>query len=52
MIQSPTPLEVFTKFHDKFCLVIGQGKIVEIAQNEYPFASLNVQYFVEISRSV
>ena len=35
MIQSPTPLEIFTKFHDMFCLVVGQGKIFEIA-SEYP----------------
>lgn len=31
MIQAQGPLEVFTKFHDKFCLVIGQGKVREIA---------------------
>ena len=35
MIQSPTPLEIFTKFHNMFCLVVGQGKVVEIA-SEYP----------------
>lgn len=31
MIQSPSALEVFEKFHDKNCLVIGQGKIIEIS---------------------
>lgn len=32
MIQAQGPLELFTKFHDKFCLVIGQGKIGDIAK--------------------
>ena len=31
MIQAQGPLEVFTKYHDKFCLIIGQGKVREIA---------------------
>jgi len=33
MIQSPSPLEVFEEYHDKFCLCVGQGKILEIAQD-------------------
>jgi HAD superfamily hydrolase (TIGR01456 family) len=32
MIQAQGPLEIFTKYHDKFCLVIGQGKVPEIAK--------------------
>jgi hypothetical protein len=32
MIQAQGPLEIFTKFHDKYCLVVGQGKIPEIAK--------------------
>ena len=36
MIQAQGPLEVYHKFHEKFCLIVGQGKIVEIAR-EYPF---------------
>jgi HAD superfamily hydrolase (TIGR01456 family) len=32
LIQSPSPLEVFHKFHDKNCLVVGQGKLFEIAE--------------------
>ena len=36
MIQAQGPLEVFKNFHNKFCLVVGQGKIFEIAK-EYPF---------------
>jgi len=33
MIQSPSPLEVFEEYHDKFCLCVGQGKMVEIVQD-------------------
>jgi HAD superfamily hydrolase (TIGR01456 family) len=33
MIQSPSPLEMFTPFHDRFCLIVGQGKIREIAED-------------------
>lgn len=33
VIQSPSPLEVFEEYHNKFCLVVGQGKVKEIAQN-------------------
>jgi HAD superfamily hydrolase (TIGR01456 family) len=32
MIQAQGPLEIFTKYHDKFSLVIGQGKVPEIAK--------------------
>lgn len=35
MIQAQGPLDVFKKFHDKFCLIVGQGKIMDIAK-EYP----------------
>jgi len=31
IIQSPSALEVFEKFVDKNCLVVGQGKIIEIS---------------------
>ena len=41
MIQAQGPLEVFTKFHDKHCLIIGQGKILEIAK-EYPLGTTNI----------
>jgi hypothetical protein len=43
MIQSASPLEVFNKFHDRFCLVIGQGKIVEIATKEYPYCTMRAR---------
>jgi len=33
MIQSPSPLEVFEEYHDKFCLCVGQGKMIEIARD-------------------
>lgn len=33
MIQAQGPLEIFTKFHDKHCLLVGQGKIFEIAKD-------------------
>ena len=36
MIQAQGPLEIFSEVHNKFCLVIGQGFILEIAK-EYPF---------------
>ena len=36
MIQAQGPLEVFKSIQNKHCLVIGQGKICEIAK-EYPF---------------
>ena len=36
MVQCQGPLEIFCKFHKKFCLVVGQGKIDEIVK-EYPF---------------
>jgi len=32
MVQAQGPLEVFKGFHDKFCLVIGQGKVTDIAK--------------------
>jgi len=31
MIQAQGPLETFTKYHDKHCLLVGQGKIFDIA---------------------
>jgi len=31
MIHAPGPLELFKEFHKKHCLVVGQGKIMEIA---------------------
>lgn len=36
MIAAQGPLSVFKKFHDKRTLVVGQGKLDEIAE-EYPF---------------
>ena len=45
MIQAPGPLEVFTKFHDKFCLIVGQGKIYDIAK-EYPCLSLKFDFIL------
>lgn len=33
MIQAQGPLQVFSEFHDKFCLIIGQGFISEIARD-------------------
>jgi len=38
MIQAQGPLEVFTSLHEKHCLVVGQGKILDIA-DEYPLLS-------------
>lgn len=32
MIQSPGPLECFEQYHDKFCMCVGQGKMIEIAK--------------------
>jgi HAD superfamily hydrolase (TIGR01456 family) len=32
MVQAQGPLEMFTEFHNKHCLLIGQGKITEIAK--------------------
>lgn len=32
MIQAQGPLELFKDFHDKFCLMIGQGKVLDIAR--------------------
>lgn len=32
MIQAPTPLKAFSELHDKFCLIVGQGKMLEISQ--------------------
>ena len=47
MVQAQGPLELFKGFHDKFCLIIGQGKIVDIAK-EYPFSGMinynDIQY--------
>lgn len=31
MIQAPGPLEIFDELHSKFCLIVGQGKIRDIA---------------------
>jgi len=33
VILAPTPLEIFTRLHDKFCLVVGQGKVLDIASD-------------------
>lgn len=33
MVQAQGPLEVFKTIHEKFCLIIGQGKIEEIARD-------------------
>ncbi|KAK2185800.1 hypothetical protein NP493_222g02042 [Ridgeia piscesae] len=33
MVQAQGPLEVYHRFHEKFCLVVGQGKIMEIARD-------------------
>jgi HAD superfamily hydrolase (TIGR01456 family) len=33
MIHAPGPLELFKEFHKKHCLVVGQGRILEIAQD-------------------
>jgi HAD superfamily hydrolase (TIGR01456 family) len=33
MIQSPSPLEMFEEYHNKFCLCVGQGKMIEIAKD-------------------
>eukprot|EP00918_Siedleckia_nematoides_P045418 GHVU01099448.1.p1 GENE.GHVU01099448.1~~GHVU01099448.1.p1 ORF type:complete len:449 (-),score=72.97 GHVU01099448.1:878-2224(-) len=33
VIGAPAPLEVFKKLHDKYCLIIGQGKIAEISKD-------------------
>jgi hypothetical protein len=35
LIQAQGPLVMFNKLHEKFCLVVGQGQILGIA-NEYP----------------
>jgi HAD superfamily hydrolase (TIGR01456 family) len=32
MIQAQGPLDVFTALHEKFCLIVGQGKIYDIAE--------------------
>lgn len=39
MIQSPSPLEMFDDLHDKFCLCVGQGKMIQIAK-ELKFTKL------------
>lgn len=33
MIQAPCPLKMFRGLHDKFCLIVGQGNIHEIASD-------------------
>ncbi|ELU03152.1 hypothetical protein CAPTEDRAFT_223024 [Capitella teleta] len=32
MVQAQGPLEMFTEYHNKHCLIIGQGKVSEIAK--------------------
>ena len=32
MVQAQGPLEMFTEYHNKHCLIIGQGKVIEIAK--------------------
>lgn len=39
MVQAQGPLEMFTEYHNKHCLIIGQGKVSEIAK-EYPCSNL------------
>jgi len=34
-IHSPGPLELFTDLHERHCLIVGQGKVMDIA-DEYP----------------
>lgn len=48
MVQAQGPLEVYHRFHEKFCLVVGQGKIVEIAR-EYPF---NVTAIIQYDKTL
>ena len=43
MIQAQGPLRLFKKLHNKHCLLIGQGKVFEIAK-EYPFLSTQNTY--------
>jgi len=45
-IHSPGPLELFTDLHQKHCLIVGQGKVMDIA-DEYPSinASLSLTLF-------
>lgn len=33
LVQAQGPLELFTSIHDKFCLVVGQGKIFDIVRD-------------------
>ena len=40
LIQAPTPLKIFKHIHDKHCLILGQGKLKDIAE-EYPFFKSN-----------
>jgi hypothetical protein len=37
LIQAPSPLQTFTHLHDKFCLIVGQGMVEEIAQEYLSF---------------
>ena len=39
MIQAPGPLEMFTDLHDRYCLIVGQGNIFDIAR-EYPLSHI------------
>jgi len=48
LIQAQGPLVMFSKLHEKFCLVVGQGQILEIA-HEYP---LNFELYNKESDNV
>lgn len=43
MIQAQGPLKIFTEFHKKHCLIIGQGKVREITRD----LGFEYTYFIE-----
>lgn len=40
MIQAPGPLEIFDELHPKFCLLVGQGKLRDIATTDLGFKNI------------